>query len=60
MNQKENDKQEETLVSCDICMKEIPATEARSEEADDYVRHFCGLECYDKWRSQTPQPSDEK
>jgi hypothetical protein len=60
MNQKENDKQEETLVSCDICMKEIPATEARSEEADDYVRHFCGLECYDKWRSQTSQPSDEK
>ena len=33
-------------------MKEIPISEAQSEEADDYVRHFCGLECYARWRAQ--------
>ena len=60
MSENETDKQEDALVSCDICMKEIPATEAKSEEADDYVRHFCGLECYDKWRSQAQKSSDEK
>jgi hypothetical protein len=39
-------------VSCDICMKEIPIDEANSFEAQDYVVHFCGLECYEKWRSK--------
>lgn len=39
-------------VACNACMKEIPVSEAHSGEADDYVRHFCGLDCYDKWRAQ--------
>ena len=40
------------MVACDICLKEIPVSEARSCEATDYVIHFCGLECYEKWRTQ--------
>lgn len=40
------------IIQCDICMKEIPASEARSAEAQDYVRHFCGLECFDRWSKQ--------
>lgn len=60
MSEHDTDKQDDALVSCEICMKEIPATEARSEEADDYVRHFCGLDCYDKWRSQAEKPDPEK
>ena len=39
-------------VACDVCMKEIPASEARSEEASDYVIYFCGLDCYQTWSSQ--------
>jgi len=39
-------------ISCDICMKEVPIDEANSFEAQDYVVHFCGLECYEKWRSK--------
>ena len=39
-------------LACEVCMKEIPASEARSEEATDYVIYFCGLDCYDSWRSQ--------
>jgi hypothetical protein len=48
----------DSQVACDICMKEIPVTEARSEEADDYVRHFCGLECYGKWRAQQEETGE--
>lgn len=40
------------MVACDICLKEIPASEARSDEASEYVRYFCGLECYAKWKEQ--------
>jgi hypothetical protein len=44
---------EEDMVSCEVCMKEIPASEIRNSEAIDYVIHFCGLKCYEKWRKQT-------
>lgn len=39
-----------THVSCDICLKEVPLSEATIPEATDYFVHFCGLECYEKWR----------
>jgi hypothetical protein len=39
-------------VSCEICLKEVPNSEAQSAEANDYVLYFCGLECYDKWRQE--------
>ena len=43
-------------VSCDICMKEIPPSEANSFEVVDYVVHFCGLECFNKWKEKTQYP----
>ena len=45
-------------VECEVCLKEIPVSEARSEEASGYVAHFCGLDCYDKWRKQQ-EPTDK-
>ena len=39
-------------VTCDVCLKKIPISEAQSEEATDYVAYFCGLGCYDKWKHQ--------
>lgn len=48
----ENKPAQDEIVACDICMKEVPLSEAQSEEASDYVAHFCGLECYDKWKGQ--------
>lgn len=47
----------DTHVPCEVCMKEIPVSEARSEEASDYVAHFCGLECYAKWKQQEDKKS---
>lgn len=42
----------ETLVPCEECMKQIPRSEAKVDEASDYVAYFCGLDCYDKWRNE--------
>ena len=39
-------------VACKVCFKEIPLSEAVNEEATDYVLHFCGLDCYAKWKTQ--------
>jgi len=38
------------LVDCEICLTEIPLSEAKNEEATDYVMYFCGLECFEKWK----------
>ena len=40
-------------VPCSVCQREIPLSAAVSREASDYVEHFCGLECYDRWRNQS-------
>lgn len=40
------------MVACEICLKEIPVSEAKSEEATDYVLYFCGIDCYEKWKQQ--------
>jgi hypothetical protein len=47
----------ETL-SCDLCLKEIPVSEAKSEEATDYVVYFCGLDCYQQWMAQAAEQDD--
>ena len=42
---------DDKIVACEICLKEIPNSEAKMEEASDYVAYFCGLDCYDKWKN---------
>jgi hypothetical protein len=37
---------------CSMCRHEIPLSEAVVPEAVDYVVHFCGLDCYWRWRAQ--------
>ncbi|HEU0203806.1 MAG TPA: DUF3330 domain-containing protein [Burkholderiaceae bacterium] len=39
-------------VACEICLKEIPKSEATVPEATEYVVYFCGLDCFEKWRAQ--------
>lgn len=39
-------------VSCEVCLKEIPKSLAHTEEAEDYVLYFCGLDCINKWEHQ--------
>ncbi|HHM05145.1 MAG TPA: DUF3330 domain-containing protein [Gammaproteobacteria bacterium] len=47
-------------IACSVCLKEIPASGAKSDETSDYVRHFCGLECYDKWKAQQQAPKQDE
>lgn len=39
-------------VNCEVCLKQIPISEAKSEEASDYFIYYCSLDCYDKWKEQ--------
>ena len=50
---------EVTLVSCEVCLKEVPVAEAVIPEATDYFVHICGLECYEKWKSQLEVPRQQ-
>jgi len=38
-------------VSCSVCEREVPVSEAAIPEATDYVVYLCGLDCYQRWRS---------
>jgi hypothetical protein len=46
-------------IACEICMKEVPKTEALNAEGAEYVLYFCGLDCYTKWSGEHPGQSDE-
>lgn len=37
-------------LKCEVCQKEIPESSAQTIEAKEYIHHFCGLECLEKWR----------
>jgi hypothetical protein len=47
---------DEELIACEICLKEVPITEATNPEATDYVVHYYGLECYERWTTQDAKP----
>ncbi|WP_174875138.1 DUF3330 domain-containing protein [Vogesella oryzae] len=44
----------DTTLECRVCMEEIPPD--HNSEKDEYVSNFCGLECYQQWQRQAPQP----
>ena len=49
---------EATLVSCEVCLREIPKSEATAPEAVDYFVYFCGPDCFEKWTDHR-RPSEE-
>ena len=48
---------EDSCVACEVCLKEIPGSVAHSHEGEDYVHHFCGLNCLDAWHKRAGKPS---
>jgi len=42
-------------VSCEVCLKNLPISEARIENVANSVVHFCGVDCYEKWKCQKLQ-----
>lgn len=47
-------------VFCEVCLKQVPKSEAAMAEARDYVAYFCGLDCYDKWQHPAASPEEPK
>ena len=50
---------DESMIECSICLKEVPESEAKIAEAQDYIRHFCGIDCYKKWQDTKDQHKDQ-
>ena len=44
--------EEPEVLACKVCMTEIPKDLAKSDESSEYVYHYCGKDCYDKWQQQ--------
>ena len=43
---------ENRTVECEVCLKEVPISGAKSVETSEYVHHFCGVDCYSQWHEQ--------
>ena len=41
-----------TTTSCCVCCKEILLDAAFTPEGAEYVEHFCGLECYQRFEAR--------
>jgi hypothetical protein len=39
-------------IGCEECLQELPVERAFPVEGEDYVKHFCGLACYDRWKAK--------
>ena len=50
---KRPEKSEETLLTCKVCLKEIPKSVAKSSEGPDYVYYFCGSNCFSHWQKKS-------
>ncbi|CAD84748.1 MULTISPECIES: DUF3330 domain-containing protein [Betaproteobacteria] len=42
----------EPTTSCCVCCKEIPLDAAFTPEGSEYVEHFCGLDCYERFQAR--------
>nr|WP_228111420.1 MULTISPECIES: DUF3330 domain-containing protein [Betaproteobacteria] len=41
-----------STATCCVCCKEIPLDAAFTPEGAEYVEHFCGLDCYERFRAR--------
>ncbi|VAW85647.1 hypothetical protein MNBD_GAMMA18-376 [hydrothermal vent metagenome] len=52
--------EEPEVLACQICMKEVPKDLSKSAEGVEYVYHFCGQKCFEKWgKQESDQESSE-
>ncbi|UCC40758.1 MAG: DUF3330 domain-containing protein [Candidatus Aminicenantes bacterium] len=50
---KENEK-----LSCHVCKKIIPKAAALNAEGEEYVLHFCNIECMDYWKKEKKEKKE--
>jgi hypothetical protein len=46
-------------VTCAVCRHELPSSRAMPFEASDYVAHFCGPDCLQRWLADSRTPGDD-
>lgn len=51
-------KDEEEKIACNVCQKIIPKASALHAEGQEYVVHFCNIECLDHWKKQDKKEKD--
>lgn len=39
-------------IPCHVCKKMIPKAAALHAEGEEYVLHFCDIECLDYWKKE--------
>lgn len=54
-----SDEESCATVSCEVCLKEVPADAINLTDAQDYVHHFCGLDCLERWQKQAAMRAKE-
>jgi hypothetical protein len=52
-------KKEEKKIACQVCKKMIPKAAALHAEGEEYVLHFCNIECLDYWKNHKDEDSDK-
>ena len=47
-------------IACHICQKEIPKAAAVHAEGQEYVLHFCNVECMDYWKEEEKKKKEKE
>ena len=47
-------------VSCEVCAKRVPRSEALVEEGRDHTAWFCSAACYERWGERRPAPPEQE
>ncbi len=46
-------------IACHVCKKMIPKATALHAEGEEYVLHFCNLDCMDYWKKREKEEGKE-
>jgi hypothetical protein len=52
--------EDEEKISCHVCKTMIPKAAAMNAEGEEYVLHFCKLDCLDYWKKEKKEENKEK
>jgi len=44
--------EQEEKIACHVCKQTIPKATAVHAEGEEYVLHFCNLDCLDYWKKE--------
>lgn len=51
---------DEEKIACHICKAEIPKAAAIHSEGQEYVLHFCSIECMDYWKKEQAKKKEKE